>query len=784
MGTHLKQMFADLDKDPDSRRRSMNSLRNYVQQLDSKAIPQCIAQLSELQDGHLPRQYLIYLYEVIAREHGKSIIPEITKMMGDVLKALSSNASSLALQQACAKAVSAMARYTIGPSSFQGQREGVIRDLANPLLDVLLGTVQSLAEGAAMCLQALVETEAWKYAPDDIVNEICLRVTGALEEKGTQTNSHIKLVCSLVKSNSPILEAYGRSLLKAAAKILEAGVVTGNSQQRLHAVLMINGLLKSVDMDILASEIPNTVMYLERCRSDRTPSVRNTVSETIQLAKALASETGIDLNNDGSYGDEEIPCGGNTSSSGSLCGFNDFSPDMQIGPYTQSPVSSMQSLNTKYQIPSITGSGTRAKRFSNFDLSRGYYSDSIDKNAFSEKMRNPSFSPLSDRSESTRLNAGKNMATEQTPHCFFTHTGKDGDFRRYLVPESHLFDEGGNGSISLENGIIFGSDTEVVAEYESDGASERKYSCEHGNRQRRTRIHMVDRHGENGDASVYDGDCFERRHSYKEDENDPCFSFRGNYSHSHCPSAVEETVSPKNPGSYIAIDDMSVFNTPSSFVRSLEQQSSSKNTCRKLQSRGEFADCAESNHDNLNEIDWTMNLSPAANGAVNESRGGDHRQMITAKKGRTMLDSLYSVADGYSVRSNSEEGDLQNSSEWSESVHRTDSLSPASSTVFEEMLDNEEDYQSTGLSELDKEAYRTENKKENCLPANLDSVEGSTDSCKWQETKTFCTCWRRALCFMESILGVSLCAVLAVPATMVAVKLFSRQEEYHVMVPT
>ena len=72
-------------------------------------------------------------------------------------------------------------------------------------------------------------------------------------------------------------------------------------------------------------------------------------------------------------------------------------------------------------------SGTRDKRSSNFDLSQGYYSDSIDKNAFSVKMKNSFFSSLPDRSESTRPNAGK-------PRRFLTHTGKDGDFRRYLVP--------------------------------------------------------------------------------------------------------------------------------------------------------------------------------------------------------------------------------------------------------------------------------------------------------------------------------------------------------------
>ena len=56
---------------------------------------------------------------------------------------------------------------------------------------------------------------------------------------------------------------------------------------------------------------------------------------------------------------------------------------------------------------------------------------------------------------------------------------------------------------------------------------------------------MVDRHGENGDASFYDEDCLERRRSYKEDENDPYFSLYINYSHSHFPSTMKEAVYPK-----------------------------------------------------------------------------------------------------------------------------------------------------------------------------------------------------------------------------------------------
>ena len=110
-----------------------------------------------------------------------------------------------------------------------------------------------------------------------------------------------------------------------------------------------------------------------------------------------------------------------------------------------------------------------------------------------------------------QIQCWKNMVTEQTPHCFFTHTGKDGDCRIYFVPESHLFDKVGNRSMSLENDIMSRSDAENTAEYESDGASKRKYSCEH-----RTTMHLFNRHGENGDALNYGGDCFERRHSYKE----------------------------------------------------------------------------------------------------------------------------------------------------------------------------------------------------------------------------------------------------------------------------
>ena len=155
------------------------------------------------------------------------------------------------------------------------------------------------------------------------------------------------------------------------------------------------------------------------------------------------------------------------------------------------------------------------------------------------KMKNSSFSPLPDRSDSTKPNAGK-------PHRFLTHTGKDGDLGDIWCHNNIYLTRKGIEAFHWKMASFLGvSDIEVVLEYESDGASERKYSYEHGNRKTRTKIHMVDRHGENGDASFYDEDCLERRSSYKDDESDPCFSLCINYTRSHFPSAMKEVVSPK-----------------------------------------------------------------------------------------------------------------------------------------------------------------------------------------------------------------------------------------------
>uniref|UniRef100_A0A6N2M8Y0 Uncharacterized protein n=1 Tax=Salix viminalis TaxID=40686 RepID=A0A6N2M8Y0_SALVM len=50
----LRQELANLDKDSDSRKSAMKALKSYVKGLDSKAIPQFLAQVSETRLGLCP----------------------------------------------------------------------------------------------------------------------------------------------------------------------------------------------------------------------------------------------------------------------------------------------------------------------------------------------------------------------------------------------------------------------------------------------------------------------------------------------------------------------------------------------------------------------------------------------------------------------------------------------------------------------------------------------------------------------------------------------------------
>ncbi|CAM8889004.1 unnamed protein product [Rhodiola kirilowii] len=299
----LRQELQNLYKDPDSRKSAMNALKAYVKELDSKGIPQFLAQVSETRDiGSSAGVYTVSLYEILARTHGAKIVPQINNIMSTIIKTLSSSAGSVALHQACAKVVPTIGIYGIDPTAPEDKKRFVIHSLCKPLSDCVTGPQESLSAGAALCLKALVESDNWRFASPEMVNEVCVRAAGALEGNFSQTISHMSLIMALAKQNALVVEAYARLLLNSRLRILQAGVIERNSQKRLSAIQMVNFLLKSLDPRSVFSELAIIIEEMEKFQSDQMGYVRGAADECLLTAKGIASGKGSNFEQTGSCG--------------------------------------------------------------------------------------------------------------------------------------------------------------------------------------------------------------------------------------------------------------------------------------------------------------------------------------------------------------------------------------------------------------------------------------------------------------------------------------------------
>lgn len=287
----IRRELANLDKDADSRKCAMKALKSYVKDLDFKTIPIFLAQVSETKDtGSLSGEFTISLYEVLARVHGVKIVPMIDSIMASIIQTLASSAGSFPLHQACSKVVPAIARYGIDPTTPEDKKRHIIHSLCKPLSDSLTSSQESLASGAALCLKALVDSDNWKFASDDVVNRVCLNVAVALEGRSTQNNSHLGLVMALVKRNALIVEAYARLLIQSGLRILNAGSMEGNSQKRLSAIQMVNFMMKCLDPRGIFSELELIIQEMEKCQSDKMAYVKGAAFEALQTAKRIAAD--------------------------------------------------------------------------------------------------------------------------------------------------------------------------------------------------------------------------------------------------------------------------------------------------------------------------------------------------------------------------------------------------------------------------------------------------------------------------------------------------------------
>ncbi|EEE52337.1 hypothetical protein OsJ_34374 [Oryza sativa Japonica Group] len=262
----LRQELDNLDKDADSRRNAMKALKSYAKHLDSKSIPHFLAEVSD--------------------NKARRGCPPASS------PSRSTSGGSFPLHQACSKVVPAIARYGIDPSTPDEEKAGIIASLCKPLCGALMGNQDGAASGAALCLKALVESSNWRFAAGETVNEVCLKVAGAMHDKSTQSNAHMALAMALVKHNGLIAEAYARSLVRSALQILDGDTAESSSQKRLSAIQMINFFMKFVDPRSISSELSKVVDIMEQCQNDRMPFVRGAAFEASQTAKSIAAQKG------------------------------------------------------------------------------------------------------------------------------------------------------------------------------------------------------------------------------------------------------------------------------------------------------------------------------------------------------------------------------------------------------------------------------------------------------------------------------------------------------------
>ena len=289
----LQREIQNLDKDADSRKSAMRALKSYVKDLDMKTIPIFLAQVSETKEtGSLSGEFTISLYEVLARVHGVKIVPMIDSIMQSIIQTLASSAGSFPLQQACSKVVPAIARYGIDPTTPEEKKRQIIHSLCKPLSDSLSSSQESLACGAALCLKALVDSDNWRFASDEMVNRVCQNVAAALEGKSTQTNSHMGLVMTLAKRNALTVEAYARLLIQSGLRILNSGSepLEGNSQKRFVAIQMVNFLMKCLDRRSIFSEVEQIIEVMELAQSDKMAYVKGAAFEALQSAKMILTD--------------------------------------------------------------------------------------------------------------------------------------------------------------------------------------------------------------------------------------------------------------------------------------------------------------------------------------------------------------------------------------------------------------------------------------------------------------------------------------------------------------
>ncbi|CAN6329984.1 unnamed protein product [Urochloa humidicola] len=338
---------------------AFRSLKLFVKDLDSNTLPPFLARVcSPDKPTSYSEEEILCIFETAAEVHGRNIAPHIGQIVSRIIRIMSSGSSHSA---GCSKVLCTLSRYAIDPLGREEEKSEIISSLCRPLSDCLMNTNKSLSSGSALCITALVQSNNWQFASGELVNGVCLKVSGALEEVHCHTIVHLSLVVALSKYNHLTLEPYGRSLIRSGLQILDHSTKASNSQMIMSSIQMIHSIMKNLNVRIISSEISSIIQALEQCQGGYIPDICTAASQAAETAKLLERQ-------DECGGRKKLsPLGGRHSRNGSNSPIDDV--DIRDSGSSESPreVQSVRSLNDfDSQLPvgqyaDVLGS-TRARR--------------------------------------------------------------------------------------------------------------------------------------------------------------------------------------------------------------------------------------------------------------------------------------------------------------------------------------------------------------------------------------------------------------------------------------
>jgi hypothetical protein len=275
--------------DPFNKNQSFGGLKLYVKELDANTLPPFLARLC---DPDKPCRYteeeVLCVFETAAEVHGCNIVPHISRIVSTIVRIMSSATGSLH-SVGCSKVICAISRYGIDPLGTEQEKSGTISSLCSPLSGCLMSTNECVSTGSALCVTALIQSNNWQFASHELINDICLKVSGALEEVHCQTISHLDLVVALLKQNRLAIEPYGRSLVRSGLSILGASTKEDNSQMIMSTIQMIHAIMKNSYLNIISSEISSIIKAMQQLQ-DCIPEIRTDACQVAEIATELCNQ--------------------------------------------------------------------------------------------------------------------------------------------------------------------------------------------------------------------------------------------------------------------------------------------------------------------------------------------------------------------------------------------------------------------------------------------------------------------------------------------------------------